>query len=413
MKVVGGPYPLLFGKYMAEAFNRTFDEVTDREKGKLDVLLGTWEERKLLSLDILARMREHTRNRIINNSSLSSSSINNNPPLPPPVLKYPPTSTHILLTKPPPHTYQSTPTNSQQTNTNQSNYYQSQPPNLIPQRQPQIQTRRDTPRIGINGGHFQANSQQVTYNEARKKPKYENQQTIEQQNQPIIQEIIPIPTPLMILTEMKNILTQMYSEMGVKDGLSLEKLEVINQPLFLEMKKTAEFKCIETMKNNLIASTSSVKTPQVIIAPASYVPAFICEVPIAVDINRSKLLCKRLEMSSSSELNSIIQHETNNQISPVSVANLNNIIISSIKIMKKLNNLVDNAYIPPIIPNILQLPLPLEPSKDYIESLTGVLVNKKQHIDHSSFQKIPTPVFRIDELNRRPDIAVKQVYLLI
>ena len=80
MKHVGGPFPMLFSRHMMAVFQRAYDEVhllhgrlpfssrqnpppflcpqmPQKEKDRLDFLLGTWEERQLLPGELLAGMR--------------------------------------------------------------------------------------------------------------------------------------------------------------------------------------------------------------------------------------------------------------------------------------------------------------------------------------------------------------------
>jgi hypothetical protein len=88
MKHVGGSYPALFSRHLAEVFIRAYEEVIyysffvivsnfdsaciftfqlpEKDQAKLDFLLITWEERKLLSIELLARMRNHIINRNAN-----------------------------------------------------------------------------------------------------------------------------------------------------------------------------------------------------------------------------------------------------------------------------------------------------------------------------------------------------------
>jgi CID domain len=58
MKHVGGNYPILFSRHLGVAFERCFDQLSPKDKGKLDFLLGTWEERRLLPPEVLAYMRK-------------------------------------------------------------------------------------------------------------------------------------------------------------------------------------------------------------------------------------------------------------------------------------------------------------------------------------------------------------------
>lgn len=65
MKHVGGPYAALFSRHLAEVYLRVFDELPEKDRARLDFLLSTWEERKLLSSELLSRMRSHINLRIV------------------------------------------------------------------------------------------------------------------------------------------------------------------------------------------------------------------------------------------------------------------------------------------------------------------------------------------------------------
>lgn len=58
LKKVGGPYPAYFQNALAEHFPKTVQEINEEDRHKLDFLFGTWEERQILSLDLLAKMRQ-------------------------------------------------------------------------------------------------------------------------------------------------------------------------------------------------------------------------------------------------------------------------------------------------------------------------------------------------------------------
>ena len=58
MKNVGGSYPVLFSRHLGAVFERSFDQLSPKDKSKLDFLLGTWEERRMLPPDLLVYMRQ-------------------------------------------------------------------------------------------------------------------------------------------------------------------------------------------------------------------------------------------------------------------------------------------------------------------------------------------------------------------
>jgi hypothetical protein len=53
MKNVGGPYAALFSKHLYDIQSYIFLNVNEVDRGKIIFLLGTWEERNLLSKDLL------------------------------------------------------------------------------------------------------------------------------------------------------------------------------------------------------------------------------------------------------------------------------------------------------------------------------------------------------------------------
>lgn len=57
LKKVGGPFPAYFENALAEHFPRTVQDINEDDRRKLDFLFGTWEERQVLSLGLLAKMR--------------------------------------------------------------------------------------------------------------------------------------------------------------------------------------------------------------------------------------------------------------------------------------------------------------------------------------------------------------------
>lgn len=57
MKHVGGPYPALFGKHFAETYSLIIRDLHSKDIDRLDFLLNTWEERKLLPLDLINKMK--------------------------------------------------------------------------------------------------------------------------------------------------------------------------------------------------------------------------------------------------------------------------------------------------------------------------------------------------------------------
>jgi len=58
MKNVGGPFAALFGKHFYDIFGVTISGIHDTDRKKLDFLIGTWEERKILPADLLLLMRQ-------------------------------------------------------------------------------------------------------------------------------------------------------------------------------------------------------------------------------------------------------------------------------------------------------------------------------------------------------------------
>lgn len=58
MKNVGGPFAALFGKHFYDIFSVTISGLHDTDRKKLDFLIGTWEERKILPADLLLLMRQ-------------------------------------------------------------------------------------------------------------------------------------------------------------------------------------------------------------------------------------------------------------------------------------------------------------------------------------------------------------------
>eukprot|EP00981_Chlorochromonas_danica_P002316 scaffold446_cov183-Ochromonas_danica.AAC.15 len=57
MKRVGGPFPLMFTKELADIAAMVFNDLHEVDRNKLDFLFNTWHERKLLPLEVLEKMR--------------------------------------------------------------------------------------------------------------------------------------------------------------------------------------------------------------------------------------------------------------------------------------------------------------------------------------------------------------------
>lgn len=65
MKHVGGPYAALFGKLLGESYPRALKDLHEKDRGRLDFLLGTWEERKILPLELLDTLKRHLRSQTV------------------------------------------------------------------------------------------------------------------------------------------------------------------------------------------------------------------------------------------------------------------------------------------------------------------------------------------------------------
>lgn len=65
MKNVGGPFAALFGKHFYDIFGVTISGLHDTDRKKLDFLIGTWEERKILPTDLLLLMRQTVQKPVI------------------------------------------------------------------------------------------------------------------------------------------------------------------------------------------------------------------------------------------------------------------------------------------------------------------------------------------------------------
>lgn len=57
MKHVGGPFAALFGKHLSDQYVIAVRNLHEKDRKHLDFLLGTWEERKLLPGDLIAKMK--------------------------------------------------------------------------------------------------------------------------------------------------------------------------------------------------------------------------------------------------------------------------------------------------------------------------------------------------------------------
>jgi len=68
LKKVGGPYPAFFQTALSEHFPRTVQDINEEDRRKLDFLFVTWEERQILSLDLLAKMRQLLKQQPVNTS---------------------------------------------------------------------------------------------------------------------------------------------------------------------------------------------------------------------------------------------------------------------------------------------------------------------------------------------------------
>eukprot|EP01041_Mallomonas_annulata_P001448 gene1448-2788_t len=65
LKNVGGPYVSLFSSHIVEVYRRVFDELNEKDKARLDYMLSTWEQRRILPKDFLLAMRSHIGARIV------------------------------------------------------------------------------------------------------------------------------------------------------------------------------------------------------------------------------------------------------------------------------------------------------------------------------------------------------------
>mmetsp|Transcript_22897 Transcript_22897/g.23123 ORF Transcript_22897/g.23123 Transcript_22897/m.23123 type:complete len:804 (+) Transcript_22897:150-2561(+) len=65
LKNVGGPYIPLFSSHIVEVFRRVFDELNEQDQARLDYMLSTWEERRVLQRELLVSMRNHIGTRIV------------------------------------------------------------------------------------------------------------------------------------------------------------------------------------------------------------------------------------------------------------------------------------------------------------------------------------------------------------
>ncbi len=57
MKHVGGPYPAMFARHFSEIYALALKDIHETDQKKLDFLLNTWMERKLLPDDLVEKMR--------------------------------------------------------------------------------------------------------------------------------------------------------------------------------------------------------------------------------------------------------------------------------------------------------------------------------------------------------------------
>lgn len=60
-----GPYAALFGKLFSEVYMSALHDINEKDCPKLDFLLNTWDERKLLPKDLIFNMKSHLGNRSI------------------------------------------------------------------------------------------------------------------------------------------------------------------------------------------------------------------------------------------------------------------------------------------------------------------------------------------------------------
>ena len=57
MKRIGGPFPLLFSKFLFETYSFLFGDLLEKDRGKLGFLLDTWLERQLMPADLVSKIK--------------------------------------------------------------------------------------------------------------------------------------------------------------------------------------------------------------------------------------------------------------------------------------------------------------------------------------------------------------------
>ena len=60
-----GPYAALFGKLLSDIYTYALHDIHEKDCQKLDFLLNTWEERKLLPNELILRMKSYLGNRAV------------------------------------------------------------------------------------------------------------------------------------------------------------------------------------------------------------------------------------------------------------------------------------------------------------------------------------------------------------
>jgi hypothetical protein len=427
MKHVGGPYPALFSRRLYDAYLRAFTEVSvstldplpyytwflfsqlpEKDQSRLDVLLGTWEERELLSKDLLSRMRA--------NIEMIKLHKSRGPPRP----EFVPEQEVMFTTgkRPPVRdeafvepfrkqvVFENAPIGRGGLGLPQG------PPALIPFEdvfERELMIIYNEMYVGVEGYEMIPLEQLAVLNPQL----FDQMRLLATQNAEIIYQQMLNQThqPQLLGNRPSGGRGLLPAVVDFPEESAPVAMEPVRVPLAPQLSISERVPSSHQSNPQLVATSGPPRGSKIVSVPGAHtvssatnnnrpslISAFVGETPVKLGVNRMLGLCDRMNMYKSE----IVGDDTNLAL----LTRSDRVVVD---LANKLQHFLNNVHVPPKLPSILLGLLPLEPSKEFVNK-EAVAHQARIVQTQASRPKIEMPKFRVDELSKPVKRGIQGLY---